>query len=61
MHRNANGITNSASIVELEYFLNEQQIYLIFIKLRKLIYKIYRQDQVTHVGGALIGCKMSIP
>lgn len=70
MQLNAQGITNSSDILELEFFLKEKEIDLLFInetflkpnkKFKLLNYKIYREDRATHGGGVLIAIRNSIP
>ena len=70
VHWNAQGITNSVLILELEHFLNQNQIDIFLIndtffslhhKFKIRNYKIHKKDRITHGGGVLIGIKNSIP
>lgn len=70
MHWNAQGITNRSNIAQLQHFLNEKQIDLLFInetflkshhKFKLTNYKVYRKDRRSHGGGVLIAIKYSIP
>ena len=70
MHWNAQGITNPASILELEQVLHHKKIDIIFInetflktnhKFKLTNFKVYREDRRTHGGGVLIAIKNSVP
>ena len=70
MHWNAQGITTTASIIELELVLLQKQIDIICInetflkanhKFKLKNFKVYREDRTTHGGGVLIAIKKSIP
>lgn len=70
MHWNAQGITNRSDIAQLEHFLHENQIDVLFInetflnthhKFKLSHFKVYRNDRSSHGGGVLIAVNSSIP